>query len=365
VERVQCVEETTGKVLWTHEYDCPYSISYSVGPRTTPSVDGDRVYTLGAEGDLFCLDTASGKVNWSKHLSSDKAPTPIWGFAGHPLIDGKKLIVLTCGKDPTGGPGLVTAFDKMTGTVLWTALAADPSGYCPPMIYTAGGMRQLIIWDPKEVHGLDPETGKVYWSLPFGPVRNGVAITTPKFFHHPQLGDLLLISSAAEGSLVLKFDTNDPKASVLWKRSGKNDKKTEALHSLMVPPVIRDGLIYGVCIQGELRCLEPRNGDRLWETYAATSGEAGPQLWATAFLIPMGDVGTRFLLPNEHGDLILADLSPKGYSEVSRTHLIDPTNVDSGRPVLWCHPAVANRCIFWRNDKEMVCASLAQPEAVR
>ncbi|MDB5331174.1 MAG: outer rane biosis protein BamB [Phycisphaerales bacterium] len=358
-ERVVCFDEKSGKQLWVHEYDCPYSLSYSAGPRTTPAVDGDRVYTLGAEGDLFCLDTTTGKPVWSKHLAGDKSPTPTWGFAAHPLVDGEKLIVLTCGNDPAGASGLVTAFDKKTGKVLWTALGASPAGYCPPTIVQAGGTRQLIIWCPDSVNSLDPETGKPYWRQPHGPIKNGVSITTPRFYHDATLGDLLLISSANEGCLVLKLDAEKPAATVLWKRGGKSEKRTEALHCLMAPPTVREGNIYGICIQGELRCLDLKNGDRVWETLAPTAGDAGPTNWSTAFLIPLGDAGTRYLLANEHGDLVLADLDSKGYREVSRAQLIEPTNTDAGRPVLWCHPALADRCVFWRNDREMVCASLA------
>ena len=358
-ERVICFDEKSGNLIWTHEYDCPYSLSYSAGPRTTPAVDGDRVYTLGAEGDLFCLDVRTGKPVWSKHLATEKSPTPIWGFAAHPLVDGDNLIVLTCGTDPAGGQGLVTAFDKRTGKPIWTALAASPAGYCPPTIINAGGTRQLIIWCPDSLNSLDPETGNVYWRQQHGPIKNGVSITTPRFYHDGQLGDLLLVSSANEGCLVMKLDPKEPKATVFWKRGGKSERKTEALHSLMAPPTLREGNLYGICIQGELRCVNLKNGDRAWETLAPTAGDAGPQNWSTAFLIPLGDAGTRYILANEHGDLILADVDVKGYREVSRTHLMEPTNTDAGRPVLWCHPAFADRYVFWRNDRELVCASMA------
>lgn len=355
VERVLCVDEKSGKLLWTHEYHCPYDISYGAGPRATPAVDGDRVYTLGAEGDLLCLNVADGKEIWSHHLAGEKSPTPMWGFAGHPLVDGQMLIVLSCGNDPAAGHGLFTAFNKKTGEMIWTALADKPAGYAPPMIVSAGGCRQLIAWSPNALSSLDPETGKTFWTQPHGPIKNGVSITTPRFVHDEALGDLLLVSSANEGCLVMKLDADAPKASVYWKRGGTSERKTDALHSLMAPPVLRDGHIYGVCIGGELRCLDLKTGNRIWETYAATTGEIGRQSWATAFIIPLGDAGSRFLLANEKGDLILADLTPRGYSEISRTHLLDPTNTDAGRPVIWCHPAFANRCVFWRNDKEMVC----------
>src|SRR3954453_18056563 len=88
-ERVLCLNEADGKVLWAHEYDCPYTISYPLGPRTSPVVRDQRAYTLGAEGNLFCFDAVTGKVLWSRELKKDyKVGAPLWGFSSHPLFDG-------------------------------------------------------------------------------------------------------------------------------------------------------------------------------------------------------------------------------------------------------------------------------------
>jgi outer membrane protein assembly factor BamB len=110
-ERVVCLNEKDGQTLWTHEYDCLYTISYPLGPRTTPLVKDGHVYTLGAEGNLFCLEARTGKVIWSRELKKDyKVPAPMWGFSAHPLLEGQKLICMVGGKDTT-----VVAFDKDTG----------------------------------------------------------------------------------------------------------------------------------------------------------------------------------------------------------------------------------------------------------
>jgi len=98
--------------------------------------------------------------------------------------------------------------------------------------------------------------------------------------------------------------------------------------------------------------------------YAITVHKSQGSEFATTFLVPLGDAGGRFLLPNEHGDLILADLTRRGYAEIARTHLLDPTNADAGRPALWSHPAFAGGCLFWRNDRELICVPLT-PAAVR
>ena len=92
-ERVVCLNADDGKVLWRHEYDCPYTAGYPAGPRTTPVVSEGKVFSLGAEGNLFCLDAATGSVLWSKDFKADyNIKTPTWGFAGNPLLEGNKLI---------------------------------------------------------------------------------------------------------------------------------------------------------------------------------------------------------------------------------------------------------------------------------
>jgi outer membrane protein assembly factor BamB len=259
------------------------------------------------------------------------------------LLDGNKLICLARGEGST-----VMAFDKDTGKELWRALSAREPGYCPPMIFEAGGKRQLIIWHPEAVNSLDPETGKVYWSEPFS-VRSGLTVPTPR-----KLGDLLFVSSFYNGPMMLKIAADAPAATVLWRGSSNSERNTDKLHSLVSTPFLEEGHIYGVCSYGELRCLKADTGERLWETFAATGGKS--DRWATTFIVKNGN---RFFLPNEKGDLIIARLTPQGYDEISRAHLIDPANNDPRRPVVWSHPAFANRSIYLRNDGEMRCYSLA------
>jgi outer membrane protein assembly factor BamB len=243
---------------------------------------------------------------------------------------------------------------------LWHALSANQPGYTAPMIYEVGGTRQLIIWHPESVNGLDPETGKVYWSVPFKlNAPPCMAIPTPRLDR-----DRLFITGFYDGSLMLKLDTDKPAASVLWKKKGRGVEpdQTEALHSVMSTPVIADGYIYGDCSYGELRCLKEDTGERVWMTRQPTTTDGKPTRWANVFLTPQGD---RYFLFNELGDLIIARLSPQGYDEVSRAHILSPTNTmapPKGRRVVWTHPAYADKSIFVRNDKEIIRVSLAGKE---
>ena len=347
MERIVCLDEFSGKILWHHDYDCPYTVSYPAGPRATPLVSAGKVYTLGAEGDLFCLNTKDGKVIWEHHFKTDfNIPTPIWGFAGHPLLDDNRLICIAGGSNSTA-----VAFDKDDGHEIWRALTAKEPGYSAPVIINAAGKRQLIILHPESVNSLDPENGHVYWSEPC-PARSGMAIPTPR-----QAGDFLFITSFYNGSMMLKLDAAKPAETVAWHSERVSEKNTDMLHCTMNTPFIEGDHIYGVCSYGQLRCLKLATGERVWETLKATTPDEKEMRWANAFIVKNGD---RFFLFNEKGDLIIAKLTPAGYEEISRAHLLEPTNTAAGRDVVWTHPAFANRCVFARNDKELVCADLAE-----
>ena len=120
---------------------------------------------------------------------------------------------------------------------------------------------------------------------------------------------------------------------------------------------MEDGHIYGVDSYGELRCLDAETGKRLWMTMKPTTGGEKAR-WANVFLVKNGD---RYFLFNEQGDLIIANLTPDGYDEIDRAHLLEPTNKAGTLPrkVVWSHPAFANKRIYVRNDNQVICADLA------
>ena len=347
-ERVLCFNEADGSPLWHYDYESAYTVSYPAGPRVAPLVHQAKVYSLGAEGDLLCLEAETGKLIWSKDFKREfSIKTPMWGFAGHPLIEGNRLICLVGGAGTT-----VVAFDKDTGREIWRGLTADEPGYSSPIVCQGGGKRQLIIFHPQAVNSLDPETGHLYWSVPFKS-NTGLSVATPR-----QMGNELFFTSFYNGGLMLGLDPSAPGATTLWRTEKASEKDTTHLNAILCTPFLSEGYIYGVCSYGQLRCLKADTGQRVWETFkATTSGE--PVRWANAFIVKNGE---RYFLFNEKGDLIIAKLSPAGYEEISRAHILDPTNKDCGRPVVWSHPAFANRCVFARNDKELVCVDLSQKQ---
>jgi len=339
-ERVLCLDEATGRVLWKHEYPVTYTIAYPAGPRCTPTVHGDRVYTLGAEGDLFCLDTATGGVVWARDLKKDYATkAALWGWASHPLVDGDRLVCVV-------GTAVAhaAAFDLATGRELWRTGKAPEQGYVPPSIIEAAGVRQLVLAKPDGVYAVEPDTGKTLWETPYD-ADNGSIIMTPV-----RVGEHLYIGGYQGKNLLLKLRGDVPGVEVVWRNRPK-----QGISAVNVQPFVADGLVYGFHESGELRAMRVPEGDFAWRGGGPLGGR--PQGSGTAFITRHGD---RYFLFTETGDLVIARLRPAGYEEVSRTHLIEPTNVAFGRPVVWCPPAYANKSIVVRNDAEVIRVSLAE-----
>jgi len=354
-ERAIALDEETGEILWTREWPTSYRMlmgSYAIGPRATPTVDGDRVYVVGAAGDLFCLAVETGEVIWEKHYIADfHSFVPTWGVASSPIIDGDRLITVV-GADPAG---LVMAFDKRTGEEVWRALdVVGEMGYGQPIIIEAGGARQLIVWHAAALVSLDPASGEVYWEEVWD-ARGGMSVATPV-----QSGNYLLVTQFYLGSMMMQLDQDRPSATMLWKGQSRSEMpdQTDGLHALITTPLIEGDYIYGVGSYGELRGLSARTGERLWMSDAMVAQAR----WGAAFMVKQGD---RYLVVNDDGFLINAQFTPEGYVEHGRTRLIEPTS-DAGfgprkafdRLVNWSHPAYANRHIFHRNDNEIIRASL-------
>ena len=359
MERVLCFNQANGEMLWMHEYPCEYTISYTAGPRANVTVDveagGERAYSLGAMGHLFCLETASGDVLWQRDLnreyeiSSDgrgEDRMPIWGIACAPIIFEKYLIVIVGGREGAG----VVAFDKTTGKEAWKSLE-DRAQYSAPILIEQAGQPVVVCWTADSVAGLDPASGKVHWREEFTPSRMPIGCATPIVSK-----DRLFVTSFYDGAMMLKLHQDSARVSRLWRKAGRDERRTEALHSIISTPLFLGDHIYGVDSYGELRCLNAA-GERIWENLTATPKAR----WSTIHFVKQGDTDRTWLF-NERGELILAKLSPKGYEELGRGLLIDPTSeqLNERGGVCWAHPAFANRRVFARSDTELVCASLAE-----
>ena len=346
VERVLAFDAETGRPLWSHTYPCRYDdVGYTAGPRASISIDEGRAYALGTMGHFTCLDAASGSVLWHRDLVSDyRAEVPIWGIAAAPLVDGELVVVMIGGADGAG----VVALDKKTGVQRWAALD-DKASYSAPIIIQQAGRRVLVCWTGNNVAGLDPSTGEVFWKYPFEPNKMVINVPTPVVD-----GDRLFVTAFYDGSLMLRLDDARLSVEKLWRRRGRSERNTDALHAMIATPLLEGDYVYGVDSYGELRCLDARTGDRIWEDRTATP----PARWSNIHMVRNGD---RIWMFNERGELIIATLSPRGFHEISRAKLIEPTTkqLKMRGGVCWSHPAFAGRHVFARNDKELVAASLA------
>ena len=336
-ERVHSFDEATGKPLWTYSHEVTYPDwafegSHGSGPTATPIVDAGKVYTLGANGHVHCLNALSGEVVWETNLGKQYQIREMICRAS-PLIEGDLLIVFTGGK-----PGAcLVALDKNSGKEVWKALDESVSN-SSPMVVEAGGRRQLIVWTCESVTSLDPRAGKMYWRERMVTSSND-AISSP--VSH---GDWLLI-----GGLMLELKADKPAASVLWPATRAVSRRVLSNTSTAL---LRGDHVFSAKSSGELVCLEARTGKQVWETDKVTDLKGG----ASIHLTPAGDV---VFLYNEKGELILAELSAKGYQEISRSRLLEPTYPFGGRKCAWAPPAYANGHVFARSDTELVSASLA------
>jgi outer membrane protein assembly factor BamB len=340
-ERVICFDAATGEQLWAHTYSCNYQISYPAGPRATPTVAHGLVYALGAQGDLQCLEAESGKLVWERNFARDfQAETPIWGFSGHPLVDGENLICIV------GGPeALVVAFDRRTGEERWRSLSGSQPGYSAPVIMEAGGTRQLLIWHAAALASLDPATGNLHWSQPLDP-NYGMSIVTPRWSNN-----LVFVGGIVHKSMVVQVDEEQPKAEVLW--YGTNEIGIDPTHST---PFAEDGHAYGVNKEGDMCAMELRTGKILWSDFRLMPEQRRVHS-GTVFTVKHED---RYFLMTDSGELVIAKMSPERFEEIDRAKILEPTGDAMGRAVVWSHPAFANRCVYARNDKELVCISLAE-----
>jgi outer membrane protein assembly factor BamB len=322
-ERVLCLDAATGKTLWSHKYPTKYGDlgGYNNGPRAAPTVHEGRVYTLGAVGHFYCFDAKTGQVLWAMDMVKEhKAGVPMWGFAASPVIH-KDFVIIHTGAEPSG---CVMAFDRRTGKEAWRSLD-DPAGYCTPILADTPGQPTLVVWTPENIHGLDPDTGKVFWSVPYK-VTYGVSIATPIY-----RDGIVFVTGYWEGSKAIRIGLKPTDMELIWE-----DNKN--LRGLMAQPLYREGYVYSFDKQHGLTCFELKTGKKLWDDgNRLTPKGRNPH----ASIVWLGD-SNRILAVNSVGELIVARLTPQGYEEQSRVKILDGQ--------VWGHPGFSGSRLFVRTD---------------
>jgi len=305
-DTVFCFNATTGKVVWQKSYDCKAG-NYA-GPRSTPTVAGDRVYTLSRAGHLNCYDAANGDVKWSTKIA---ARPPSWGFTGSPRLLGKRLIV------NVGGKGL--AYDVDTGEKVW-GNTGGKSGYATPVIVDKGDDASVLVFSSKSLYRLKAADGSVTWSYPWQ-TKYDVNAADPMVLPN---GNVFISSGYNHGCAMLTADGRK-----LWEnRNMRNHFNT---------CVLKDGFIYGID-DNQLRCLDAKTGTVKW---TERSPRKGGLILADDTLVILG----------ERGELILAKATSDRFEAITRGSVI------SGR--CWTPPTMSNGRVFCRtSDGKVACVSV-------
>lgn len=316
-----CLSVQDGKLLWRAPSGKLYENSYGNGPRATPCVDGDRVYTLGAGGALLCLEAQSGDKVWGFNvLDKFGGQNADFGLSASPAVFGNMLVAVTGAK---GGKSLV-ALDKSNGEVLWTSLD-DKAGYSTPILVEVGGVPQLIVLMGEALVSVSPKDGRELWRHPWK-TELDANVATP-IFHK----DRLFISTGYGtgcGMFELTAPGAKPSAKLLW---ANKDMKNYFSTCVLV-----DGHLYGFN-NTMLACMSFETGEVSWRQRGFNRGSV---LVADGKLIVCGERGT----------LALAELSPKKYAEISKFQVSEDKT--------WTVPTVAGGRLFVRDEKELVCLGL-------
>jgi outer membrane protein assembly factor BamB len=322
-EYVLCYNLADGKEVWKFANGGAYRNSYGDGPRCTPTIDGERLYALGGNGDLCCLETATGKQVWKQNILQEYDGQNItWGISESPLIEGEMCIVT-----PGGSKATMVALDKKTGKLLWTSKdpsgGTEPAGYASPIAFTVDGERQVATFTSKGAYGVRARDGQFLWR--YDQVANNTAnIATPIF----QEGKIFFTSDYGTGCTLLNLKAGGPATEVYFNRT------TMRNHHGGV--VLIKGALYGFN-SNQLACVDWATGKRLWQDRSVGKGS-----------LCAAD-GYLYLL-SEDGMVGLALASPQGYREISRFELPNRSEKPS-----WTHPVISGGKLFLRDQQNIFC----------
>lgn len=315
----------TGAPIWEHRYDASGFKGGFPGSRGTPSVEGNRVYTVGVMGHVHCFDIGQKKALWSKSLRPDfGAEAGDWGFAQSPLIVGDSIVLSIA-----GGPNGLVALDKNTGQERWkTDEFGRTDTYTSPMSVKVADVEQVVMWHRGELAAFDPASGKKLWSHAW---RTNRPIPQPVF-----LGDgrfFLTIGYGGGCAMIHVQKTGDT-----W--SVKDLFQDDRSGSKVPPALFYQGHIYTNSDDNKrgLQCLDA-NGEVKWETGRKTEFGLGSMIIAD---------GVIFIVNGDTGDLVMAEASPKGYKELGRAKVL------GGRDI-WAPLALSDGRLVVRDQSQMKC----------
>jgi len=320
------LDAATGKELWATPAGPRYPNDWGDGPRSTPTVDGDRVYALGGQGLLVSASAKDGKIAWSKSLVTDLGGTlQDWGYTEAPLVVGNKVIVT-----PGGSQGTLAALDKTSGAVLWrTKELTDDAQYSSPILITHEGKPQIVQLVMKRFFGVNPDDGAVLWKQDF-PGRVAV-IPTPV---HSD-GIVYVTAGYGVGCAAVKLGAGNSVETLYL------DNKVMKNHHGGVIAV--GGYLYGHSDGAGWLCQDLKTGKEVWSNKGFGKGS-----------IHYAD-GMLYLLDERSGEVVLIEASPVAWSEKGRFRLDPLTTRRSPQGGVWTHPVVLNGRLYLRDQELLSC----------
>jgi hypothetical protein len=313
---VTSLDRASGKAVWSVALGSAGDNDRGAGPRSTPTVDGDRVYVLTESGDLACLMVADGKIVWRRNILKEFGGRNIsWLVSESPLVDGNHVIVT-----PGGRNAGVAALDKMTGATIWvTKELSDEAGYSSPVVADVQGVRTIMVFTGNAAVGVRATDGRLMWRHG-GAANNTANITTPVYAN----GKVFFTSAYGTGGALLQLQAKGETVTaqeIYFTRNMQNH------HGGVV---LVDKWLYGFN-NSILTCLEFDTGKVLWRDRSVGKGS-----------VAYAD-GHLYVL-SEDNVVGLVEASPEGYREKGRF-----TIADQGWPA-WAHPVVSGGRLYVRNQ---------------
>ena len=331
MEFLIAVNASTGKELWSSSAGQKYPNGWGDGPRMTPTVDGDRVFAIGGQGLLICVEAKNGKLIWSKNLVTDLGgQLQDWGYTESPLVVGD-IVICT----PGGPQGTLAGLDKSSGAVRWrTSGLTDKAQYSSPILIQHEGQPQVVQLVMNRFFGVSPKDGSVLWKKDF-PGRVAV-IPTPIY----EDGIVYVTAGYGVGCEAVRLGTNNSIAPLYSNKVMKNH------HGGVV---CVDGYLYGHSDGAGWVCQELKTGKEIWSHKGFGKGS-----------VTYAD-GKLICLDERNGDVALVEASTQGWKELSRFKLAPLSSKRSPQGGIWPHPVVVNGRLYLRDQELLHCFNVKSP----
>ena len=329
-ETASCLDLESGKEVWLQNYAVEYNmhpaaVSHGKGPKSTPVLYNDKLYTLGISGILSCFDAKTGRLRWRKEFSRQfKTTSPYFGTAMSPIADRGLLIAHVGGHDS----GALTAFDAESGEVKWS-WAGDGPGYASPIIVEIDGVRQVVTQTQQNIVGVSEANGELLWQIPFATayVQN---IVTPVLFK-----ETLILSGLDKGTMAIRLIRHGKKWTTeqVW--------RNEQVAMYMNSPVLSGHLLFGLSHKrkGQYFCIDARTGETVW----TSNGRDGEN----AAIVAAGEI---VLALTNDAELIVMNRTAKGFEPLKKYTMADsPT---------WAHPVLVGKRVLIKDATTLALWSL-------